>query len=153
MRRPAGRVAATRSRQPLGFGPNRVVVYCFGVAFHIYHHSPHFALANRPDRPHMTSRQGLHTPKIACGAPKPPVVLLGLLSAGSRFPASFIYVKYRRRTQSNLSSSVGRARLSDFGGRGFESGSGNSAHSAVTSRSCVVLPVRPGDSVNRSFQA
>ena len=28
-----------------------MVVYCFGVAFHIYHHSPHFALANRPDRP------------------------------------------------------------------------------------------------------
>ena len=30
-----------------------LVVYCFGMAFNIYRHMPHFALANRPDRPHM----------------------------------------------------------------------------------------------------
>ena len=43
MRRPAARVLSTRARQPLGFGPNRVVVCCFWVAFHIYHQTPHCA--------------------------------------------------------------------------------------------------------------
>ena len=50
MRRPAARVLSTRSRQPLGFGPNRVVVCCFWVAFHIYHQTPHRARWEAPIR-------------------------------------------------------------------------------------------------------
>ena len=50
MRRPAARVRGTRARQPLGFGPNRVVVCCFWVAFHIYHQTPHRARWEAPIR-------------------------------------------------------------------------------------------------------
>ena len=93
--RPADRVAATRSRQPLGFGPNRVVVNTRWGPFHVYHQTPHCALANGADRPDMTSSRGRNAPKIACGAPKPPVVLLGF--SEHRF-ASFLHCLYMHNT-------------------------------------------------------
>ena len=50
MWRPAARVILTRARQPLGFGPNGVLAYCFWVAFHIYRRTPPRARWEAPIR-------------------------------------------------------------------------------------------------------